>query len=393
MDERRHVRFLTLLCVQLLTLLLAGGLIWYITANVQKSNEARIGVLIQQYPEDEQAILGAFDEKEENAEGTTNAEDVGDIEDTASAEARGSELLNKYGKNGIFEAEKRILLLSVGGFIVLFCGNIAGTWIVLKKNKKEESTTQKERNHYKEAYDDLQTKYEQMKQHMEKEEKDTKSLVTDISHQLKTPIASMKMSHEILLSTELTEEELEEFRQKETDELNKLELLLQSLMNLSKLETKLIQIKPVMADFKDTVRRAVSSIYMRAMEKDILIEMETFPNIRLLHDPKWTEEVFVNILDNAVKYSPEHTRIQICGQELVTCLLIEIEDEGIGIPPEERHKIFQRFYRGKNVEMNVKEGSGVGLYLARRILEEQRGTICVKEAAKQGSIFQITFPK
>ena len=99
-------------------------------------------------------------------------------------------------------------------------------------------------------------------------------------------------------------------------------------------------------------------------------------------DPKWLSEALLNVLENAVKYSPENTEIQIRISELVTFLRVEIEDEGIGIPKNERHRIFQRFYRGGEASVQERPGSGVGLYLTRRIVEAHGGMIRAADAVK-----------
>lgn len=85
---------------------------------------------------------------------------------------------------------------------------------------------------------------------------------------------------------------------------------------------------------------------MKAYEKSIDISLDEFQDVQIVHDSKWTGEVFVNILDNAVKYSPEHTEIRIRVTELATCMMLEFIDQGTGIPAEEAHRVFQRFYRG-----------------------------------------------
>jgi signal transduction histidine kinase len=115
-------------------------------------------------------------------------------------------------------------------------------------------------------------------------------------------------------------------------------------------------------------------------------------DVNVCHDPKWTVEAISNVLDNAIKYSEAGSCVSIRVNQLPNILLIEIEDEGMGIPAEELHKIFQRFYRGKNVRGLVKEGAGIGLYLARRILEEQGGTIAAKRKQQNGTVFRITLP-
>ena len=206
-----------------------------------------------------------------------------------------------------------------------------------------------------------------MKERLEQEENGTKSLITDISHQLKTPLASLRMSHELVAENRVTGEEQREFLEQESQELTKLEQLLNELVNLSRLETHMIQIHSLHESLKKTLTEAVSQIYMKARGKDISIQVE------MDHDSKWTVEALTNILENAVKYSPEHTTITVRTQELASNVLIEVEDEGMGIPAEELHKIYQRFYRGRKAKEQVKDGAGVGLYLARKIIEEQGG--------------------
>lgn len=120
------------------------------------------------------------------------------------------------------------------------------------------------------------------------------------------------------------------------------------------------------------------------------IQVEIKEDIVLEHDPHWTAEAFVNILDNAVKYAPEHTRILIRAERLIRYAMVAFQDEGPGIPEEERHRIYQRFYRGTQSE--GVEGVGVGLYLARKILEEEHGSIRVKSGYPVGSVFYVMLP-
>ena len=131
---------------------------------------------------------------------------------------------------------------------------------------------------------------------------------------------------------------------------------------------------------------------MKAYEKQIEISVEMENDIEVVHDRKWTVEALTNILENAVKYSGTGTSITIRVQPLLKNILVEVEDEGIGIPEEELHKIFLRFYRGTQAKEKVKDGAGVGLYLARSIIEQQGGTILAKRKPEKGSIFNIILP-
>lgn len=223
-------------------------------------------------------------------------------------------------------------------------------------------------------------------------EKDhTKILVTDISHQLKTPLSALKTCFSVYLETDAPEEK-EEFGRRCQFQLEKLENLTASLINISRLENAVILLKPSPASLTEILIEAVNAVYEKASARQIIIETEDFQDISLSLDRKWTAEALFNILDNAVKYSPAGSRILIRVQTLYSFVRMEIEDQGIGIPREEYNKIFKRFYRGQNDTVQKTEGSGIGLYLSRKILEEQGGTLSVKAARKQGSIFVVQFP-
>ena len=183
------------------------------------------------------------------------------------------------------------------------------------------------------------------------------------------------MSFELVKDEDITAAEKMEFLERAEQEVGKLNYLLGTLLNLSRLEADMIRLEPKEASLKETLVRAVNGIFIKANEKNIEIEMEYFKDVSLQHDPRWTAEAFANVLDNAVKYSPEKSRIQIRVEREVSYVLIEIEDEGIGIPKEEYSNIFKRFYRGKTPEVEAMEGAGVGLYLVREIMEAQGGSV------------------
>ncbi|MDE6708580.1 MAG: ATP-binding protein [Oscillospiraceae bacterium] len=108
-------------------------------------------------------------------------------------------------------------------------------------------------------------------------------------------------------------------------------------------------------------------------------------------DRKWTQEALFNILDNAVKYSPENSKIQITVKSFEMFVSIEVSDSGIGISEEELPRIFRRFYRGQNVR--EQNGVGIGLYLSRQIVEEQGGYIQVESKIGKGSVFKLFLPR
>ena len=216
------------------------------------------------------------------------------------------------------------------------------------------------------------------------EHDNTKTLVTDISHQLKTPISAMKVCFDLYLEAE-TEEERQEFIQRTKLQMDKLESLAASLVNISRLENSMITLNPEKTDLTDILVGVVNTVYQKASGKNTEIVTEDFEDVEVNVDRKWTVEALANILDNGIKYSPAGSMISIRVNKLFSFVRIEIQDQGIGIPKEERNKIFTRFYRGTDEAVKGQEGSGVGLYLTRRILEDQGGTVSVRPAAGGGS--------
>ena len=242
----------------------------------------------------------------------------------------------------------------------------------------------------------LQKQIEFDRHKMWQEKESTKVLVTDISHQLKTPVAALKTSLEILSGEELGETERKEFLVNCIHQLDCLENLTEALIGISRMEKGVIQIQAVYAPVKDAILSAVNRLYEKAASKQISIELcdnNCAETVNVLHDKKWTAEALANLLDNAIKYSGEHSKILMRTEEMASYVRISVEDYGIGIPKEERHQIFKRFYRGKLV--SHLEGSGVGLYLAREIMEKQNGTIFVlsRPGKQKGSIFSVQLPK
>lgn len=228
----------------------------------------------------------------------------------------------------------------------------------------------------------------QFKQKQAAGEKDqVMQLISDISHQLKTPLANIIMNMELLQDPGLSEERRREFLEHTKSQADKMQWLMANLLKASRLENGMISFDAAYTGIKATIAKAVGFVFAQASAKKIELIVEEFQDVTLYHNPKWTAEAMSNILENAVKYSPAGSSIKIRLERLELYTKITISDEGIGIPRSEFHSIFQRFYRGSEVEQQ--EGSGLGLYLAQLILQCEKGYITVSSQVGQGSSFSL----
>lgn len=212
-------------------------------------------------------------------------------------------------------------------------------------------------------------------------------LVSDISHQVKTPIANIQMFTGILRQHQLTEEKRAEFLETMASQINKLDFLMQSLIKMSRLETGTFVLHMEEAPLHKTIAQAISTVWAKADKKNIQLSADCAPSVTVQHDPKWTAEALGNILDNGVKYTPEGGNISVSVRPWQFYTRIDISDTGIGIHEEHYHDVFQRFYRAQ--ETAAEEGVGLGLYLANGIITRQKGYISVKSNYKEGTTFSV----
>lgn len=221
-------------------------------------------------------------------------------------------------------------------------------------------------------------------------EKDSiKTLIADISHQTKTPIAN------ILLYTQLLEEQAlpEESRICAVSlehQAEKLKSLIDALVKTSRLETGILALHPEAGQLESVILSAVAQLSPKAERKGIRILIESADGDAVF-DPKWTEEAVFNLLDNAVKYTPTGGEVRIRTVSYPLFSAVQVSDTGPGIPEEEQPKVFQRFYRG--MEHQQEDGVGIGLYLVRQIAQGQGGYVKVVSQKGAGSSFSLYLPR
>ncbi|MFT5871521.1 MAG: signal transduction histidine kinase [Clostridium sp.] len=214
-----------------------------------------------------------------------------------------------------------------------------------------------------------------------------KSIISDISHQIKTPLANITMINETLLLRDLTKDQEKEFLKNMKFQIEKLQWLMEALIKMSRLETGVIILNKERSPLSETIAQVVGSVYLKAQKKNIHIEINCDESIVVCHDKKWTAEAIFNVVENAVKYTGYGGNINIKVVPLEIFTRIDIGDDGIGIEEEEINNIFKRFYRGDEVQQI--EGVGIGLYLTREIISKQGGYLKVKSKKGVGSKFTV----
>lgn len=215
-----------------------------------------------------------------------------------------------------------------------------------------------------------------------------KSLIADISHQVRTPLTNI-----MLYAGLLKEEKLSGNAVKMAEQIHKqsekLDFFMKELVRSSFLETEMISVNVCQTPVDELIGQAVQAVELEALKKEIIFDIRESGRYGVF-DIKWTREALINVLDNAVKYSPQGSAIRVHTVFYERFFCITVGDQGIGIAENEQGLIFQRFYRSASV--STEKGLGIGLYLVREIVEKQNGYVKVASAPGQGTEFSIFLP-
>lgn len=225
---------------------------------------------------------------------------------------------------------------------------------------------------------------------VDEERQELQSLVSDISHQVKTPVSNLKMVTDTLLTKPVTDQERVDFLQGIRSQTDKLDFLFQALVKTSRLETGAIQLEKNDSLLFDTLAQAMSGIVYSAEKKNITVTVDCPEDLHLPHDSKWTAEALFNLLDNAVKYSLTGGKISVSVERWEMYVKLDVTDTGKGISESNQASIFRRFYREE--EVHDEKGVGIGLYLTREIITRQGGYIKVTSEVGKGSTFSVFLP-
>ena len=216
-----------------------------------------------------------------------------------------------------------------------------------------------------------------------------KTLVSDISHQTKTPVSNILLYTQLLGEAPELSENTKKLVEQIEQQTEKLSFLIASLVKTSRLENGILTLQPN----EESVGRMLGALDFtaQAREKNIDLSIGKADGMTAYFDLKWTLEALSNILDNALKYTPAGGKVKVSAREYEMFIRIDVADSGIGMSEEETAKVFARFYRSTRVSQE--KGVGIGLYLAREILSREDGYIKVTSVINQGSTFSVFLPK
>lgn len=214
--------------------------------------------------------------------------------------------------------------------------------------------------------------------------------LADISHQLKTPLASLEILNAALSQESINEEQQALLLQEQLMLLSRMEWLIAVLLKLSRLDAGTIDFENKTFSVTKLVQQATATFDITLDIKNITMNVSEIPEIQLYGDIKWLAEALSNVIKNCIESTPDGGQIKISAEENAMYVKLFITDSGTGIPKEDMPHLFERFYRGKNSNKN---GVGIGLSLAKTIITQQNGTITVENQIPHGAKFTICFYK
>ncbi|MGM0771881.1 MAG: ATP-binding protein [Halobacteriota archaeon] len=286
-----------------------------------------------------------------------------------------------YVKQGLFAMISVAFILFIGSFIAL----IMFSWNKTLEDEVKSKTSELERsNEY------LQNANRKLKE-LDGLKNDFVSMV---SHELKTPLTAMKTSSEFMKETECSPEVREEMLDLVIRNIDRQSRMVDDLLDISRIESGRMKFNPEDVNIRDIIETSLQTVEKQANDKGINIKAE-YPeeSLTITTDKDKLIRVFVNLLTNAIKFTPHDGDVEISVTDTGDHMQASIKDNGIGIPPEKRDRIFDKFYQVDSTATRKAGGTGLGLAIIKGIIDGQGGTIFVETETGKGSTFTFRLPK
>lgn len=219
-----------------------------------------------------------------------------------------------------------------------------------------------------------------------------KNFLLSVTHELKSPIASTKLQLQTLQKHELDREKQKEIISNAISDTDRLNNLVENILLAAKIENSIFSLHKENYNLSKYITEGINqTIKSFNYLQKIMLSIE--PNIQMSIDRTSFPSIILNLLENAVKYSPENSTITIGLKKNNSEIILSVSDEGVGISDEEKKNIFQKFYRVGNEEVRKTKGTGLGLFIVKYLVEQHNGSITVKDNTPKGSVFEVTFSR
>lgn len=296
----------------------------------------------------------------------------------------------------VFETVTLSAIIGLVLVIVVFkhiVGPIRKMTLATKKVAKGDFTVQIDngRKHRRDEIGLLTDNFNMMVRELESNEYLSKEFMSNVSHEFKTPIASIQGFAKLLKDDKISEEDKKEYIDIIIEESERLANLSSNIQHLSKLENKKELIKKEKVAIDEQIRKCIVILNNKLEEKNIEIGMDEDKDVFVNVNEDMLQQVWINLINNAIKYTQNGGRIDIIIDEFKDKVIVEVKDNGIGIKEENLEKIFDKFYQ-EDASHNS-EGNGLGLAIVSKIIELHKGSIEVKSKVGEGTSFIVTLPK
>ena len=217
-----------------------------------------------------------------------------------------------------------------------------------------------------------------------------RNFLLSITHELKSPLASIKVALQTMGLRTLEQDKAEKLINNSLNDIDRLESLVENILLAAKIEREEHGLSKIDTDVSELVENVAKRFSNN--KKKVLFDVHIQSGIKLQTDPVGFTSIIINLIENALKYSSEGKKIEVVLEAADTNILLQVKDEGIGIPEEERAKVFEKFYRIGNEETRRTKGTGLGLYIVKRFVEIYEGEISISDNQPSGTVFTLSFP-